>query len=432
MLVALCLVTVLAVAVVGFFAVSQRTMELSNRSFCYTSSVLLAEIGMEEALQALNTSGYSWATSGWTTATVSGVPTATRTLTGFYTNNGLQGTVNITVQYYTALAPYTQPPVITSVGTSQMPDGITINKQLMAYAKPAALFGSAVGAYSSCSFTIAYTYPIKSYESHVSLDPNNSAQTRKDEAIVSAPTVSGNAATISGYVATTGSGPAWTSGGTVTRANSSRSPDPLCISTNASQINLAILSDNNLPGTYAGIADPVLNPTMGTVGATVTSRYVTTNNLSLSSTQTITVNGPVIIVVDGNFSITGSAKIVIQSGGSLQIVVGGEIKIQGNGIDNTATKLPGNLAIFGRSSNSYSDINDYTAQLQTSSPFYGVIYVPNGSLQLYGTTTVYGALVANVIDEGYGAANLRYDLDLRKTTFSALTTPFSISQWLSK
>ena len=88
---------------------------------------------------------------------------------------------------------------------------------------------------------------------------------------------------------------------------------------------------------------------MGTPGATVPSRYVTGSNLSLTGSQTITINGPTIIVVDGNFSIGGTAKIVINAGGSLQIVVGGSIAIQGNGIDNTATKLPSNLAVIGRS-----------------------------------------------------------------------------------
>ena len=65
--------------------------------------------------------------------------------------------------------------------------------------------------------------------------------------------------------------------------------------------------------------------------------------------------------------------------------------------------------------------------------FYGVIYVPSGSLQVYGnaTTVIYGALVANVMDQGYGNGAIYYDLDLRKTTFSALTTPYYISQWLS-
>ena len=122
--------------------------------------------------------------------------------------------------------------------------------------------------------------------------------------------------------------------------------------------------------------------------------------------------------------------IVVKSGGRAQIIVGGAITLRGN-LDNTATKLPKNLAIFSRSSGSYYSINNYTAQLNPSAPFYGVIYVPYGSLQVYGTTTVYGALVANQVDQTMGNGAVHYDLDLRKTTFSTLNTPYDIAQWLS-
>ena len=87
-LVALCLTIVLGVVVVGYVAACARTMEMSNRSFCTTSSVQLAEIGMEEALwsldQALNTSGYSW--PGWDPPAGN---TITKTLSGFATNIGI-------------------------------------------------------------------------------------------------------------------------------------------------------------------------------------------------------------------------------------------------------------------------------------------------------------------------------------------------------
>ncbi len=95
-LVALCLTIVLGIAVAGYVAVCARTMVLSNRSFCYTSSTQLAETGLEEALwslnQARNTPGYAW--PGWTIAN----GTATMApLTGFATNKGVPGVVNVRV-----------------------------------------------------------------------------------------------------------------------------------------------------------------------------------------------------------------------------------------------------------------------------------------------------------------------------------------------
>ncbi len=413
-------------------------MELSNRSFCYTSSVQLAEMGMEEALwsldQALNTSGYTW--SGWTLTTDgSGVKWATKQLTGFIVTKGVPGVVNIQIQYYdhySAPAVYgAQPPTITSDGVVQMTDGVTIDKQLKATAKPAALFSNAVGAYSSCSFTINWICPLASYETHVSLNPTSASQTRKDEAIVSAPSVSVNAADVFGYVATAGTAPTYSTGGTVKRADSSVPRDSRYISTNASQYLFDILSSANLPGPWAGTVSDRTAP-IGThvFGTQADLKRYTANDFSLTSFHTLTIDGPVIIDVSGNLYIDDSASIFITANGSAQIVVGGSVTILGN-VNNTTTKLPKNLAIICRSSGSYSSINYYTAQLNTSDPFYGVIYVPYGSLQVYGTITVYGALVANVMDQAYGNGVIYYDLDLRKTAFSTLNTPYDISQWLA-
>jgi hypothetical protein len=437
-LVALCLTMVLGIAVIGYVAVCARTMQMSNRSFCSINSGQLAEIGLEESLWSLNqalqafnnNSFYGW--PGWTLATVSGVPTATRQLTGFTTNRGIAGVVNLQIanynpQTYNAADPTTFP-VITSDGISQMSDGIPIDRRLQVRVKPAALFSNAVGAYSSCSFTINWDCPLNSYLS--TSDPD--ASSPSDKAIVSAPSVSVNAANVFGYVATTGTAPTYTLGGTVTRADTPGgvSRDPRYIFTNASQNLFDILSDANLPGNYAGDPNAHINgPAIGTAGAAVPSRYVA-SSLSLSGSQTLTVDGPVIIAISGNFSIADTAKITITANGSLQIVVSGSISIRGHGINNALTKRPKNLAVISRSSGSYASINNYTAQLNTADRFDGIIYVPYGSLQVYGTTAVYGSLVANVVDQGFGNGVVHYDLNLRNAVFSTLNTPYEVAQWL--
>lgn len=422
-LVALCLTVVLGIAVIGYVAVCARTMKMSNRSFCTTSSVQLAEIGMEEALWHLNQSStnspYDWLAAGWTKTG----NTVNRSLNGFTTNLGVPGTVNIQIDNINTISP-----TITSNGILQMTDGMPINKQLMAIAKPAALFPNAVGAYSSTSFTINWTCPLDSYETHVNLDPASALQTRTDEAIVGAPTVSVNAANISGYVATAGTAPTYTTGGTVTRADTPGgvTRDPRYIFTNANQTLFDILADANLPGTYAG----AVPSGTATLSPTVLSRYTATD-LSLTGSTRLTIDGPVIIVVSGNFYIGDTAKILITANGSAQIIVGGSTYIGGGGVDN-GTKLPKNLAVMSRSAGSYSWSPDgyYTAKFETSTPFYGVIYVPNGSLSVYGNTTIYGALAANVVDQHYGNGVIHYDLDLRQAVFKTLNTPYEISQWL--
>lgn len=431
-LVALCLTIVLGVAVAGYVALCGHAMVLSNRSFCYTSSTQLAETGLEEALwtlnQARNTPGYAW--PGWTLASpvVNGAftPTATMApLTGFATNKGIPGVVNVAVENYGSATP-----TITAHGILQMPDGITIDKQLKIKVQPATLFTSAVGAYSSTSYTINWTDTIDSYDT--SLGTDYSAQTPTDQAIICAPNVSVNAANILGYVVTGGSAPTFTTPGTVKGLNTSMgvTRDLSRIIGNANQSLFDILPDASLPGENGG----TLSSGSSDLNPTVLTRYFY-GDLTLATGNTLTIEGPVIIVVSGNLSIHDYGSIIIKGNGSAQIIVAGSIDIQGGGIDNQ-TKLPRNLAVFRRSaagaSSAYFNVDGttYSSRLQTAVPFYGVIYDPYGSLVVYGPSAVYGSLVANVVAVCYGNGAIHYDLNLRHATFSALSTSYDVAQWL--
>jgi sugar lactone lactonase YvrE len=363
-LVALCLTLVLGVAVAGYVAVCARTMDMSNRSFCTTSSVQLAEIGMEEALwslnQALNTSGYTW--PGWTLAIVSGVPTATKQLTGFPTNKGIQSQVKIRIDNYnidqntTPPQSYTQPLTITVDGISLMPGGIAIDKQLVATVKPAALFSNAVGSTGSSdlvSFVNASGGIVDSYDSTPTA-PNNGIYTpypyadpsivnRSDQAIISGSLLNIQDAVILGYATTANSTPNppsyFSTNGTVTRLTSTGATstfppiDYSRISNNANQYVFDFVA--SLPGSYAGNIDSLNfhdgSAVIGTPGGPL-KRYDATA-LSLAGNDVLTINGPVIIDVSGNsvipgdLTIQGSAKIVVTKGadpahdGSAQIFI---------------------------------------------------------------------------------------------------------------
>lgn len=428
-LVALCLTIVLGIAVAGYVTLCAHTMVLSNRSFCYTSSTQLAETGLEQALwtlnQARNTPGYAW--PGWTIANGSATMAP---LTGFATNRGVPGAVNVTVENYSSSSP-----TITAHGILQMPDGITIDKELKIQAQPAtAFFSGAIGAYNSIGFSSYHTNSLDSYDSSLG---DGATQTLTDQAIVSAPNVSVNDANILGYVATNGSAPFFAALGTVKGLNTpaGTNRDLGRIIANTSQNLFDILPNDNLPGDNGG--------TLGSGSSDLKSeiadkppliRYMVCGDLTLGSGDTLTIEEPVIIVVPGNLSIQDGGSIVIKGNGSAQIIVDGWIDIQGGGIDNQ-TKLPKNLAIFrrgtsGSSSNyPYFEGSSYTARLDSPVAFYGVIYDPAGSLLVHGST-VYGSLVANVVAVR-GESSVHYDLDLRRatTTFSALNTPY-VAQWL--
>jgi len=443
-LVALCLCTVLAVSVVGFFAVCARTMELSNRSYLYTTSLLLAENGMEEALwsldQALNTSGYSW--SGWTLATVNGVPTATKTLTGFTTNTGLQGTVNITVQYYNTSTPYTQPPVIIADGISQVPDGSQIDKQLKAIVKPSPLFSNAMGStappnaatpsggYYNGSYVSFYsdTSPlVDSYDSTVNsgnYTPSPSTTNRSDQGIVSGPQLSLSNAAILGYAATANSS------GTVAQFNASGSLKSFSTPV-GTRIDTSRQTNNGNQSTFAIVtpsgAGSIL-PVSGAIGPGY--YYYTSGNYYQGWGNTLTITGPTTVYIANGAEFEGSVVISSSSTGPVQIYVGDyfvvNINLNGAGTGFTnQTKSPANLGIFCNSPSN-------AAYYWSNTPFYGVIYVPNADLYIYGSpnSRFYGSVAAYHVISYYADFQLHYDLNLRKTTFSMVNTPYEVTEWV--
>jgi hypothetical protein len=360
-LVALCLTLVLGVAVAGYVAVCARTMEMSNRSFCTMSATQLAESGVEEALWSLNNS--SW--SGWT---ITG-STATKSedygnALHFTTNQAIPGSVSITVDNYNTTDPFNTPPTITAIGTLTLPSSFQSQKRLKVAVNPAALFSNAVGSTAPANsanppYYVYFTSggSVDSYDSKPSA-PNNGIYTpspstvnRSDRAIICGPYISIGDAIILGYAATANKGPAtppWnfyapsisvygsvTSIDSASGLPSSVRIDNNRISNNANQYGF-VISDANLPGSYAGdISNLNLHDgsaAIGTPGGPL-ERYAAAA-LSLSGNDVLTINGPVIIDVSGNLTIQDSARIVVTKGvdsapdGSAQIYVAGNLDIE--------------------------------------------------------------------------------------------------------
>lgn len=445
-LVALCLVTVLAVAVIGYFAVCLRTMELSNRSYCYTASEQLAEIGMEEALwsldQALNTSGYAW--SGWTLTTVGSVPTATKQLTGFTVNKGLSGTVNIKVEYYDTSTPFTRPPIITADGVTSLQDGSQVDKQLKAIVKPASLFRNALAStagpdapapsYYSNSYVMFSNdnnVTIDSYDSQVNgggYTPSPSTTNRSDQAIICAPYLKLANANILGYVAA---------------ANPS-APDPQFTSgtlkgfgtASGTSVDNSRISNNGVQPDFDIVTPPqvTLLPTSGSGSIGPGSYYYTSTNYEVPNGSTLTIKGPATLYIQNELIVYGTITVRSDSTGPVQIYVGRGLYVYpwfgaGSGFDNQ-TKNPAYLGLFGPSPY-------YGSYLGQSSPFYGVIYMPRSDVYLYygfptWSQTIYGSIVGyHVISQNhFNSIQVHYDLNLRKTTFSMVNTPYVVSEWI--
>jgi len=427
-------------ALASYITVCNRTLEMSSRNLNGGHSIELAEMGMEEALWALNNS----ATDNWSNWSFAG-STATRTLSGasFNYDNGVTGSVSLSVTNYNV---GTGAHVITATATTTMADGSRISRSLSSVASPAALFTNALGATGTSTTTGTITFnsggTVDSYDSSAGL---YSAQTPTYSAILAAGGTSTTTypiqltnARIKGYTATvTGSkGLGYTVGGSARVIGPSTTVNVSGTTIDASRVISTPISyqQNFAIKTISGVGTTIpgnnTGGTIGTVGATTPSIYYYTGGLELTGGTTITVQGPVIMVITGYFhmGVDGStSSIQVLSTGSLQVYTTSDLAIYGGGINNL-TQDPKKVVIYGTNTGGITDMSS-DPDMSTSTDFYGVIYTPNGKFTVKKNNAIYGSIVAATVLFTSSAPVIHYDLNLRKVLFDGITTPFGVSSW---
>ena len=96
----MCLLAVLGIALASYLAVSNQSMQFSNRAYAADVSRHLAEMGLERALRSFQTSTFSaWTLSG-NTATQTLTTSSSPSLPTTYGSSGITPTVNIRVDNY--------------------------------------------------------------------------------------------------------------------------------------------------------------------------------------------------------------------------------------------------------------------------------------------------------------------------------------------
>ncbi len=405
---ALCFAAVLALSLGSYITVCYRSLALSSRTLLGTRSLELAEMGMEDALWALNK-------NTWTDWTIVGT-TASKSITGLNLGGGATGSIALEIANYTGT---TGTRTVTVTGSTTQ-DGKTINRTLTSSSSKAALFVNAVaGTTGRVRFRSA-----GSADSYDSTLGDYSTQTPGFSAIISSGFVSSTTAPvqltnaqIKGYVSSAGMDPSVSTSArlmgpstpTSTKIDSSR------ISTSPYQPIFEEVIPSGVGSTL-----PSGTATIGTSGATSPTLFYG-SNLSLTGSQTLTVDGPVVIVLSGDLFIANTARIRITTNGSLRLHVAGDVTIGGGGIQND-TKLPKKCFIV-------STTNPYDSySMATNTAFYGVIYTPVSSLTVSNSQAIYGAIVAKAVTFNSSPA-VHYDISLRNEVFDGLVTPFSVSNW---
>jgi hypothetical protein len=271
--------------------------------------------------------------------------------------------------------------------------------------------------------------------------PSNAPQNAGYAAVVTGSSVTlANGSQVKGYVATPPSGATGavvvTYGATAKLTGPATSSGTKIDSSRQSTSTSQLVADVATPsGAGITLNEPTGTVHLGTAGGSTTTYYATLGstygwsgyyNLSAGTLQ---IDGPVVIVVPGNFYINGTGSIVINSGGSLQLLVSGNAYIYYNGIDNQ-TKLAKNLAIIGTGAYTGNVI-----QFWTPTKFYGAVYAPKADITLYGyaTSEFFGAYVGNnvtVYPYSSTALPIHYDTNLRNAVYTGIgdtAMPYAVS-----
>ena len=413
-------------------AVCYRSLVVSDREITSSHSIELAEIGMDEALWAMN-NGFdaNWIFAGGN---------ATKTLTDpdhppypavssqpFTYDKGATGKVIISVTGYAGPNPQ-----ITVTGEMKLAGGTIITRRLRSDVIRAPLFTNAIGATSGITFSDSGL--VDSYDSsqgYTAPDPAH-LTALNSAAVVSAPDVNAGKAQIYGFAATlsptlgdptpflyqTGAkilGPNSASGATIDPARRSLNPiQPV--------FNPVTLSGAFDVASLGSESEPLKNAVTPMSAAGI----YRLDTINLSTGAELLITAPVVLIVTNSVRTSDTGRITIGPGGSLQLQIeetnGQGLVLQGAGIVNQSN-LPQNLSVFV--GGHYT--GHPTSTIDADNDFYGTIYLPNDDITVWNTN-IYGALVAKSVTFAGAEPSIHYDVALQRNNPPGITTPFTLKE----
>ncbi|SDS05781.1 carbohydrate-binding protein [Opitutus sp. GAS368] len=338
-------------------------------------------------------------------------------------------------------------PVIYSQGVATLSDGSApITTQLRALIAPAPLFPNAAAATSvllinpssgTCMID-SYNSALGTYASQVGNAATNYSAVLAGGSTSTTPSATVSRSTVKGYVAAASAStapyaPRTSFGGTTTVKSATSPVSPNVDLTRVSRSPYIPQFDvQSVTGATTLVLNVGSNTDIGTAGATTPSKYVINGDLLLNQTgSTLTIHGPVILDVQGqiyiyNGSGSGGCRIIIKPTGSAEIHFSGRLYIGSylgslDGIDNQ-TLDPKKLIIIGTNTTNTTGYHYFWSTL----PFYGVIYMPNAYLCLWGNVNIYGAVSASNIGYPNTSTNIHYDTTLRTAAFGGVDAPYMI------
>lgn len=390
----------------GFLKLTNQQVIQANKAFYYNACLDLAESGVEEAIWAINNNDFSqWQTDG----------------TGYWKqiNNLLLDGTN-TVRVRVRVENLSTVPTITSEGYVGLTAGNDISKQIEVKLQPRSKFPNGLTAKNTIVFS-GGNADVDAYDSDISSLAGN----RLDEGTVATVSAVSDALNISnasifGYIATGGSAPDIGPNGKIYGVDriteveflndSSFFVDASRItsdfSSNFDTVSMPTLTTTPLPSTNTMIGDPT--------GSTIEVYEVT--DLNISTSDTLTIVGPVVLIVTDDADIKGEI-LIDQAQGSLEMYVADDLSMTGNGIMNlpasaSDSPLPEKVLIYGTGAAGAGQL----FKLAGNAAMAAGIYAPNAAIELKGggsSGVMYGSVVAEQI-KITGNYEFRYDIRMKE------------------
>ncbi len=398
-----------AAIIAGYLSMTMNEYKLSQRTLMLQSAMNLAEAGLEEGMDAINLDDWS----GWSAVDSNGF---FREITNIPFLDTRSGSFSIYIEDHDSL------PILVSEGRIENGPGGTLSKQIRVDMRKTGLFVNGLTAKDTISFN-GNNITVDAYDSTIGLW--NHTLNREDEGSVASLSIDngdldvGNG-DIWGYLATGGGtfdiGPHGSVTGEDTPHGVTEDPNRI------SYDFYANLPDIGAPGLVADHTTLAAGD-IGVFGASWSSSPVVYHltSFSMSGTNVINVVGPTVIIVDGDFSMAGSAELnILGTDSYLKMYVGGDLSLAGQGVLNDALN-PEGFQVWGTALAGAGQSVKVVGNGDTA----GIVYAPNADVEVVGNGNVSGAVVGNNI-KMTGNAAFHYDVNLKNMDDEG---SLSISRW---
>ena len=407
---------ILGIMVTGFLAWVTNEYRLTQRSNSWTQTLFLAEAGLEVGCAEIDypylqgSSAFS-ANDGWSAAGSGGYQ---KIVTDFKDSNG--NTVGSFSVLVSGLKGGT--PTIQGVGTATQSQGPSTSRAVQIWLKQRSSFPYALAAKEQINMNGgAYVDSFDSSDSTKSTGSAYDPTKQQANAIVASMSASPalQLTTIYGTASTTASGGLSLSG------SIGPTLDPLLRATSVADAETQGWVTHNLNLTIPEVTLPSGLSSAYNLGAISSAQTISAGDWqadSINCQTSILITGHVRLYVKGDFTTTGQGYLQISPGASLEVYIGGNVKLAGGGVIN-GSGLAANNQWYGLTSST-----DW--KVAGGGQWLGTVYAPEASVKFTGNSDSFGAFVANDFTIS-GGAGFHYDEALKN--LSGGNQRYSVATW---